>query len=89
MNRIVKGADLSYFRKWVEMIQLEQSANNVNFLSQSNTLMLGEKGAIKDINLKLVNISSEKSELYGNVLTVTLERPFSNKNTFTLTKGQN
>lgn len=40
-----------YFNKWMEMVTLEQNANNVNLLSQYNTLSLGDKGAIKDMNL--------------------------------------
>lgn len=47
---------LDYFRRWIDMIQLEQNSNNVNILGQYNSLSLGDKGAVKDMNLKLIEI---------------------------------
>jgi len=56
MKKIADDESLDYFRKWIELINLEQSANNVNILSQYNSLSLGDKGAIKDMNLSFVEI---------------------------------
>ena len=69
MKKISDEESLSYFSKWVEMINLEQSANNVNLLSQYNSLSLGDKGAIKDMNLTIAELKSEEDGII-----ITLER---------------
>ena len=61
MKRIADEDSLSYFKKWVDIINLEQSANNVNVLSQYNSLSLGDKGAVKDMNLHMYSIDDESS----------------------------
>ena len=43
----------------------------MNYLSQNNTLQLGDKGAVKDLNLKLVDVA-----LSENAVLLTLERPY-------------
>jgi hypothetical protein len=59
MKKIADEESLTYFKKWVEVINLEQSANNVNLLSQYNSLSLGDKGAVKDMNLKFVELRQD------------------------------
>ena len=71
MKKIADDESLSYFKKWVEIINLEQSANNTNVLSQFNSLSLGDKGAIKDMDLRIVDI--EPDDVNDNLI-ITLER---------------
>ena len=56
MKKIADEESLAYFKKWVDIINLEQSAHNINVLSQHNSLNLGDKGTIKDQNLMMTEI---------------------------------
>lgn len=86
MKKISDDDSLEYFRKWVELINLEQSANNVNILSQYNSLSLGDKGAIKDMNLNFVEVISEKD---SSSVTVVLERLFFQNHKANFNNGTN
>ena len=61
IRRMVDGDTVVYFRKWVEMIGMEQTANNVNIMSQQNALSLMDKGAVKDMNLRVIEIERKNS----------------------------
>ena len=71
MMKVADEASLEYFKKWIEVINLEQSANITNNSSQFSSLSLGDKRAIKDQNLKLTKI--ELDENNDNII-VHLER---------------
>lgn len=71
MKKMADDDSLNYFKKWVDIINLEQSANNTNLLSQFSSLSLGDKGAIKDMDLKIVEI--DQDEITDNLI-ITLER---------------
>ena len=53
MKKIADDESLKYFKKWVEVVNLEQSASQVG---QYNGLIEGEKGVIKDCMLKMINV---------------------------------
>lgn len=71
MRKIADEESLAYFKKWIDIINLEQSAHNINILSQVNSLSLGDKGTIKDQNLVMTNLSIDQE---SNNLIITLER---------------
>jgi len=71
MKKIADEESLAYFKKWVDIINLEQSAHNINVLSQQNSLNLGDKGTIKDQNLMMTEIIQDEE---NNNLIINLER---------------
>ena len=48
MKKISDEESLAYFKKWIDIINLEQAANNVNTCQQLNSLSLNDKGTVKD-----------------------------------------
>lgn len=70
VRKIADKTNLAYFKKWFEIIQLEQSAVNVNAHS---TLNVNERKAIKDEGLKIQKIEFHGT---GEEFTVWLERPY-------------
>ena len=71
MKKIADEDSLAYFKKWTEVINLEQSANNSNSVSQFNSLSLGDKGTVKDQSLRMTEIEVDTEN--DNII-VTLER---------------
>ena len=71
IKKLADDESLQYFKKWVDIINLEQSANNVNILAQYNSLSLGDKGAIKDMNLMMTDIEVFNESDY---IIISLER---------------
>jgi len=48
MKKIADDESLTYFKKWIEVINLEQSANTSTNVSQYSSLSLNDKNAVKD-----------------------------------------
>ena len=48
MKKIADEESLAYFKKWVEIINLEQSACIQNSISHFSSLSLNDKDAVKD-----------------------------------------
>lgn len=73
IKKIVDEESLSYFKKWIDVINLEQSANNASMLSNYNNLSLGDKGTISDQQLKMTQIDVDHEN--DNII-VHLERQY-------------